>query len=239
MHRKGAQDKKRAKIFTKLVREIMVAAKQGADPEMNSRLRGAIHAARVANVPKDRIMSAINKATNPTEADNLEEVRYEGYGPGGSAIIVEALTDNRNRTASEVRSSFTKHGGNLGETGSVNFMFMKLGIITYAADTASLEQMIESALENGALDCILSDEAYEISTEPENLHQIVEAFDKQFGPAISAELTWKPNIQHPTSIEDGEKLVKMLDALEDCDDVQNVFGNFILPDELINKLNNS
>jgi YebC/PmpR family DNA-binding regulatory protein len=228
MHRKGAQDKKRAKLFTKLIREVIVAAKQGSDPDSNSRLRGAMHAARVANLPKDRILSAINKADGASEMDNLEEVRYEGYGPGGIAIIVEALTDNRNRTASEVRSSFTKSGGNLGETGSVSFMFTKLGVIKYNKIDAT-EAMMEMALEAEALDCMEFEEEFEIYTDPEDLHRVAEMFDKKFGPASSVELSWKPNTQSEVSVEDGQKLIKMLEALEDCDDVQSVFGNFMLP----------
>jgi YebC/PmpR family DNA-binding regulatory protein len=236
MHRKGAQDAKRAKMFTKLLREIMVAAKISADPESNPRLRTAMYAARSANVPKDRISAAINKASNPAEGENFEEIRYEGYGTGGVAIIVEALTDNRNRTASEVRSSFTKYGGNLGESGSVSFMFTQVGMITYPVSTGTAESVFEATVESGALDCESDEYQHSIYCNPDDLNNVREFFEPKFGAPESAKLTWKPNTLQMLSMEDGEKLLKMLDALEDRDDVQNVIGNFQLPDELLQKL---
>lgn len=236
MHRKGAQDAKRAKMFTKLLREVMVAAKIGPDPESNPRLRTALAAARSANVPKDRITGAVSKASNPAEGENFEEIRYEGYGTGGIAIIVEALTDNRNRTAAEVRSSFTKYGGNLGESGSVSFMFTKVGAITYPASAGSADAFFEATLEAGANDCQSDEYQHEIYCNPDDLNSVREFFEAKFGMPESANLTWKPNTLQMLSVDEGERLLKMLDALEDCDDVQNVIGNFQLPDELLQKL---
>lgn len=236
MHRKGAQDAKRAKLFTKILRNISVAAKEGgADPEHNSKLRLAINAAKEANIPKDRVTQAIQKATNPNEADNFEEVRYEGYGPGQTALIVEALTDNRNRTASDVRSSFSKHGGNLGETGSVNFMFKRVGVIVYPDSVANNDEIFEATVEVGGDDCLNEDGLYEIICMPEGFNEVRAKLEEKFGAPNSAEVTWKPNSTQMLSVEDGEKLLKLLDALEDCDDVQNVIGNFELPPELLEK----
>ncbi len=236
MHRKGAQDAKRAKMFTKLLREVMVAAKFGADPESNARLRTAMYAARAANVPKDRIVGAVNKASNPTEGENFEEIRYEGYGIAGVAIIVEALTDNRNRTASEVRSSFTKYGGNLGESGSVSFMFTHVGQIVYPLSAGTADAFFEATVESGANDCETDDYQHSIYCNPDDLNSVREFFEAKFGAPESASLTWKPNTLQILTSEEGEKLLKMLDALEDCDDVQNVIGNFQLPDDLLQKL---
>lgn len=238
MHRKGAQDKKRSKLFTRLLREILVAAKISPDPEHNPRLRTAILAAREANVPKDKIQNTITKANNPIEGDNFEEIRYEGYAPGGIAIIVEALTDNRNRTASEVRSSFTKFGGQLGETGSVSFLFKHIGSIFYPTSVGSFEQIFDATIEAGADDCLNDSDNYEIICSIENFHNVRDFLDKKFGAASSAEVIWKPNATQLLSVEEGEKLLKMLDALDDCDDVQNVFGNFELPPALLQKLKN-
>ncbi len=237
MHRKGAQDKKRAKMFTKLVREIYISAKSGIpDPNSNPRLRAAITAARNANMPKDRIENAISKAANPADSDNFEEIRYEGYGPGGIALIVEALTDNRNRTASDVRSAFTKHGGTLGETGSVSFMFNRVGIITYPADKSSAEVFLDAAIEAGANDVISDGETHEIICEPEHFNEIRDKFEHKFGAYLSAEVTWKPINTIMLSEEDAEKVLKLVDALEDNDDVQSVVGNFELPETILKKL---
>ncbi|MBA8666400.1 YebC/PmpR family DNA-binding transcriptional regulator [Holosporaceae bacterium 'Namur'] len=239
MHRKGAQDNKRAKMFTKLVREIYVAAKSGLpEPDSNPRLRAAINAARIANMPKDRIENAISKATNPGEADNFEEIRYEGYGSGGVAIIVEALTDNRNRTASDVRSAFTKHGGTLGETGSVSFMFSRVGVITYPANKGSAEVFLDTAIEAGANDSISDEEIHEIICDPENFNEIRDKFEHKFGTCLSAEITWKPNNTIMLNEESAEKIIKMVDALEDNDDVQSVVGNFEFPETILNKFKN-
>lgn len=227
MHRKGAQDAKRAKIFTKVLREVSVAVKEaGAEPEHNPRLRAAIATAKAANLPKDRILAAVEKASNPASADNFEEMRYEGYSPGGAAIIVEALTDNRNRTAAEVRAAFTKYGGRLGETGSVSFMFRRVGVLLYPKAIGSDDQFFEATIESGAADCHSNDEGHEIICEPDVFHEVRDFFEKKFGEALSATLTWKPSSLHKIGSEDALKLEKMIDALEDCDDVQNVIGNY-------------
>jgi YebC/PmpR family DNA-binding regulatory protein len=239
MHRKGAQDAKRAKLFTKILREITVAAKLGG-PEMenNPRLRSAMILARNANLPKDRILNAINKATNANDLEQYDEMRYEGYGPGNLAIIVEALTDNRNRTASEVRSAFTKHGGNLGENGSVSFMFKRIGLIIYPESVGSFEQVFEATVEASGDDCVQINGVYEINCDPEDLNEVREALEKKLGTAENVSITWKPNSIQLASLEDGEKLIKLIDALEDCDDVQNVIGNFEFSQELLDKIKN-
>jgi len=237
-HRKGAQDKKRAKIFTKLVREIITAAKSGLpDPAMNPRLRNAIIAARAENLPKDRIDSAINKATNPQEGESYEEMRYEGYLSGGVAFIVEALTDNRNRTASDVRSAFTKHGGALAEAGSVSFMFDRIGLIEFDAKVTDFNKFFEEALEAGAEDCSNEGETYIVITKSDNLNEIREYLVNKFGDPKTAKLSW--NAQNTIQIESDEQaetLYKFIDALEDSDDVQNIIGNFALSDAVLNKL---
>ncbi len=235
MHRKGAQDAKRAKIFTKVLREITVSAKAGPDPEHNPRLRNAMQAARTLNIPKDRVQNAMLKVTNPAENDHFDEMRYEGYGPGNVALIVEALTDNRNRTASEVRSAFTKFGGNLGETGSVGFMFKRIGLIVYTKDKGNFDQFFEATVEANGNDCVEEEDHFEIVTEPELLHAVQVELEKRFGHPEEAHITWKPSILQAVDVETGEKLLKLIDVLEDCDDVQKVIGNFILPEELIAK----
>lgn len=230
-HRKGAQDKKRAKIFTKLVKEIVIAAKLGTDPNSNPRLRNAIIAARAQNLPKDRIDKAIN--TDSSSNDNYTEIRYEGYAPGGIAIIVEALTDNKNRTAGEVRAAFTKFGGNLGETGSVSFMFDNLGVIQYSSEVGSAESMLESALEAGAKDVVEGEDGYTIYTDIENFAQTNEFLISKYGNPQESYIGWIP--QNLVTIDDkdrAEKLLKLIDLLEDNHDVQNVFGNYELSDEI-------
>src|SRR5690606_17812165 len=193
MYRKGAQDKKRAKQFARLTREIMVAAKTGLpEPDKNPRLRGAIQAARQANMPKDNIERAIKRAAGGEDDTNYEEVRYEGYGPGGVAGIVEALTDNRNRTASEVRAAFSKHGGALGETNSVSFMFDRIGVITYPAKVASAEVMFEAAVEAGAGNVESTAAQHEITCDPDDFTAVRDALTDRFGDPASAELTWRP-----------------------------------------------
>lgn len=233
-HRKGAQDKKRAKIFTKLVREIITAAKSGQpDPHHNPRLRSALVAARAQNLPKDRIDKAISQATDPGNQDNYTEIRYEGYAPGGIAIIVETLTDNRNRTASEVRSSFTKYGGNLGETGSVNFMFDHLGFIQYPAAIASADDVLEAAIEAGAMDVESDDMYHVIYTEIEAFSEAVDVLSAKYGAPEESYIGWKP--QNLVVIDDkdrAEKLLKLVEMLEDNDDVQRVCGNYELSDEI-------
>ncbi|CAO3406206.1 YebC/PmpR family DNA-binding transcriptional regulator [Azospirillum largimobile] len=238
MHRKGAQDAKRSKIFNKLAREITVAAKAGLpDPAANPRLRAAILAARAQNMPRDRIDRAIKQGTPGGGDDaNYEEVRYEGYGPGGVALIVEALTDNRNRTASEVRSSFTKYGGSLGETNSVSFMFNRVGAIYYPASAADADAMFEVALEAGA-DNVESDEnGHEVTSTVENFGAVRDALEAKFGGAESARLTWRPLNTVAPSEDAAASLLKLLDVLEDNDDVQVVEGNFDISDELMQKL---
>lgn len=237
-HRKGAQDKKRAKIFTKLTREIITAAKAGLpDPTMNARLRNAIIAARAENLPKDKIDSAIKRASNPHEGDNYEEMRYEGYLGGGIAFIVEALTDNRNRTASDVRSCFTKHGGALGEAGSVSFMFDRIGLIEFNAEVSDFDKFFEEALEAGAEDCVNEEETYVVTTNPDDLNDVREYLANKFGDPKTVKLSWNPqNTIEVSSNEQAETLYKFIDALEDSDDVQNIIGNFTLSKEVIEKL---
>ncbi len=235
MHRKGAQDKKRSKIFSKLSKEITVAAKMGTpDPDMNPRLRTAITAARAQNMPKDNIERAIKKSQQ--DGENYEEVRYEGFGPSGVGVIVEALTDNRNRTASEVRTIFAKNGGNLGETGSVSFMFDRVGAIEFAGDVASNDDMFEAALEAGADDCESGDDLHTLYCDAESLHEVLKGLEEKFGDPQSAKIIWKPQNNLDVDDEKGEKLLKLLDLLEDSDDVQNVYANFEVSDELIEKM---
>ena len=237
-HRKGAQDAKKAKLFTKIIREITVSAKNGQpDPEFNPRLRNAIIEARNNNMPKDRIDTAIKKVIAGTDGDNFEEIRYEGYGVGGVAIIVEALTDNRNRTASEVRSIFTKMGGALGETGSVGFMFDRVGIIQFASKVGNEEAFFELALEAGADDVEFNDDYYITITQPDNFIAVRDNLCSKYGDAISAKLDWKPkNFIEITDLEQAQKIVKLVDLLEDCDDVQNVTGNYNFSDDIVTKL---
>jgi len=237
MHRKGAQDAKKAKVFTKLIRELTTAARTGLpDPASNPRLRAAVLAARQANMSKDTVERAIKRGAGAGEGDNFVEVRYEGYGPGGIAVIVEALTDNRNRTASDIRSAFTKHGGALGETGSVSFMFDRVGVITYPADKATPDAMFEAALEAGADDCQSTDEGHEVTCAPDAFIAAREALEKRFGDPGSAKLIWRPQNTVPVDEERATTLLKMLDILEDSDDVQNVYANFEIADEVMQKL---
>ncbi|WP_425410289.1 YebC/PmpR family DNA-binding transcriptional regulator [Hyphococcus sp.] len=235
-HRKGRQDAKRSKMFSKLSKEITVAAKMGApDPEFNPRLRLAIQAAKAQSMPKDNIDRAIKKSTSADES-NFEEIRYEGFGPAGVGVIVEALTDNRNRAASEVRSIFSKNGGNLGETGSVSFMFDLMGYVEYPANVASEEEMLEAAIEAGAEDAQSSDETHEIYCAFDQLAEVSSALEKKFGEAATAKPTWRP--QNTIEIE-GEKaatLMKLIDSLDDCDDVQNVYANYDISDEEMERL---
>ena len=236
MHRKGAQDKKRAKIFAKHAREVYVAAKSGMpDPDKNPRLRNAIIAARADNTPKDNIERAIKKASGG-EGESYEEIRYEGYGPGGVAVIVEALTDNRNRTASEVRSTFTKHGGNLGETGSVGFMFERTGVIEYNADVADADTMFEEALEAGAADVTSDDGGHVVTCDPDDYAGVRDALIEKFGDPSGARLEWIPNTTTELDEDQAGTMLKLIDVLEDNDDVQNVSSNFEVSDEIMEKL---
>ena len=234
--RKGAQDKKRSKLFSKLGREITAAAKMGMpDPAMNARLRGAVQTARAQNMPKDNIERAIKKSQEAGGA-NYEDMRYEGFGAGGVGVIVEALTDNRNRTASEVRSIFTKFGGNLGETGSVSFMFDKLGAIEFDFGKASAEAMLDAAIEAGAEDCESSAEGHVVYCHPDELHQIAKALEVRFGEPRAASIFWRPKSTVPADEEAGQRLLRMIEALEDSDDVQNVYANFEISDEVLERL---
>ena len=236
MHRKGKQDKVRSKLFSKLGREITVAAKLGLpDPAMNPRLRAAIIEARAENMPKDNIERAIKKAAG-ADTENYDEIRYEGYGPGGVAVIVEALTDNRNRTAGDVRSVFTKSGGNLAETGAVSFMFDRVGIVEFDAKVASADAMLEAAIEAGADDVTSSDDGHQIFTTQESLRDVSKALEAKFGEPKKSAMTWKPQNTIAVDDEAGEKLVKLMDALDDHDDVQNVYANFELSDALVAKM---
>ena len=236
MFRKGRQDKERSKLFSKLAREITVAAKQGLpDPVHNPRLRAAILAAREENMPKDNIQRAINKASG-ADADNIEEVRYEGYGPGGTAFIIEALTDNRNRTAADMRAAFSKYGGALGETNSVAFQFSRTGVIAYPRSAGPDEAMLEAAIEAGADECVSGGESHEFLTGQESFAAVREALEATLGPPQSAKLEWRPQNTVAVGDEAGESLVKLLDVLDDHDDVQNVYGNYELSDSLMRKL---
>jgi YebC/PmpR family DNA-binding regulatory protein len=237
MHRKGRQDAQKSKVFGKLAREITVAAKLGTpDPAMNPRLRAAVIAARQENMPKDNIDRAIKKAIG-TDGENYDEIRYEGYGPGGVAVVMEILTDNRNRAASDIRSFFTKSGGNLGETGSVSFMFDHVGAIEYDSSVASDDAMLEAAIEAGADDVQSSEAGHEIYTAQESFRDVAKALEAKFGEPRKASLIWKPQNTVAVDDETGEKLIKLLDQLNEHDDVQNVYANFELSDALMAKMN--
>jgi YebC/PmpR family DNA-binding regulatory protein len=237
MHRKGAQDAKRAKVFAKHIRELTVAAKTGMpDPDMNPRLRTAIAAAKAVNMPKDNMERAIKKGAGGGDDTNFDEVRYEGYGPGGVAIIVETLTDNRNRTAAEVRSAFTKYGGNLGETGSVGFMFGQLGFIEYLAAVANANDMFEAALEAGASDVETTEDGHEILCAVEDLGSVREVLEEKFGAPEDARFDWKPQTTTELDEDKARILLKLLEVLEDNDDVQRVASNFEVTDEVMERL---
>ena len=235
-HRKGAQDKKRSNLFSKLSREITVAAKTGLpDPDMNPRLRLAVNAAKAQSMPKDNIQRAIDKATGG-DAENYEEVRYEGYGPGGTAIIVEALTDNRNRSATNIRTAFSKNGGNLAASGAVAHGFDRVGLILYPASAGSEDDVLMSALEAGATDINSSDDAHEIFTSMEDLHEVSGKLQGDLGEAEEVKLVWKPQLMTSVDEKDAATLIKLIDALEDDDDVQTVWGNYDISDEIMDKL---
>ncbi len=236
MHKKGRADKARSKLFSKLAREITVAAKMGMpDPAFNPRLRGAILAARAENMPKDNIERAIKKSQGG-DAESYDEIRYEGYGPGGVAVIVEALTDNRNRTAGEVRAVFTKSGGNLAETGAVSFMFNHVGVVEFDAKVGSADAMLEAAIEAGAEDVTSSDDSHQIFTTPETLRDVAKTLETKFGEPRKAAMLWKP--QNTIALDDasGEKMLNLIESLDDNDDVQNVYANFEVSDALMQKM---
>ena len=236
MHRKGAQDKKRSAMFSKLSREITVAAKMGLpDPEMNARLRAAVLAAKAQSMPKDNIQRSIDKAS-ASDAENYEEIRYEGFGPGGVALIVEALTDNRNRTATNVRTIFSKNGGNLGASGSVSHGFDRLGLIEYGAAAGDSDTVLEAAIEAGAEDVESDEDGHRIWTAQDSLHEVAKALEPMLGEAESAKLAWKPSMEVAVHGDDAASLMRLLDALEDDDDVQAVWGNETIPDEELERL---
>jgi YebC/PmpR family DNA-binding regulatory protein len=235
MHRKGRQDAARAAKFTRLVREIQIASKSGPDPAANPRLRSAIQAARAANVPKDNIERAIKKGQGG-DGEDYQEVRYEGYGPGGVAVIVEALTDNRNRTASDVRAAFSKSGGSLGETNSVSFQFDRVGQIRFAADVASPDGMLEAAIEAGAADCASDETGHEIICEADDLAAVRDSLEAKFGPPEQAFLGWRPQVSVPVEDEKAETLFKLLETLDDNDDVQRVVANFEVSEAALERL---
>ena len=237
MYRKGAQDKKRAKVFTKIIRELTTAARSGLpDANANPRLRAAILVARQANMPKDTVERAIRRGAGGEGGEAYEEVRYEGYGPGGVAVIVEALTDNRNRTASEVRAAFTKAAGALGETNSVSFLFDHIGEIAYPAAAASAEDMLEAAIEAGANDVESDAEHHLVISRPEDFNSVRDALERRFGAAASARLAWRPKSVAPIDEASAASLFKLLEALEDSDDVQNVYANFEVAEDVMARL---
>ena len=237
MYRKGAQDKKRAKVFTKIIRELTTAARTGLpDPAANPRLRAAVLAARQANMPKDTVDRAIRRGSGGGADEAYEEVRYEGYGPGGTAVIVEALTDNRNRTASEVRAAFTKSGGALGETNSVSFMFDRVGEIAYPAAAASADEIFEAVIEAGAENVDSDAEQHLVTTAPEDLNTVRDTLEGRFGPADSARLIWRPKTTSAVDEEMATSLFKLLETLEDSDDVQNVYANFEVAEDVMARL---
>ncbi|MDE2412489.1 MAG: YebC/PmpR family DNA-binding transcriptional regulator [Sphingomonadales bacterium] len=236
MHRKGAQDKKRAGLFSKLSREITVAAKMGMpDPDFNPRLRAAVNAAKAQSVPKDNIQRAIDKASKG-EGDNYEEVRYEGYGPGGVALIVEALTDNRNRTATNVRTAFAKNGGNLGASGAVSHGFERLGLIEYGAGAGDEDTVLEAAIEAGADDVESDEDGHAIWVAVENLHPVARKLEQTLGEAQGVKLAWKPGLKTEVGEDDAATLLRLIDVLDDDDDVQTVWGNYAIPDAVMAKL---
>ncbi|MCB8876754.1 YebC/PmpR family DNA-binding transcriptional regulator [Acidisoma silvae] len=238
MHRKGAQDARRGRQFAKLIREITVSAKQGLpDPAANPRLRAAIQAARKENMPKDTVDRAIKKAaTGGGGGDDYIEVRYEGYAPHGVAVIVEALTDNRNRTASEVRASFNKYGGALGETNSVSFMFDRLSVIRFPLASASADDMLEAAIEAGADNVESTDEFHEVTGAPDSLAAMQDALESRFGAPDTAKFDWRPRVSVPLDEDAATSVFKLLDVLDELDDVQNVYANFDLPESVLQKL---
>jgi YebC/PmpR family DNA-binding regulatory protein len=236
MYRKGAQDKKRAAAFSKLSREITVAAKAGLpDPAMNARLRAAIIAARQGGMPKDNIERSVSKAAG-SDTETYEEIRYEGFGPGGVALIIETLTDNRNRTATNVRTIVSKNGGNLGASGSVSHSFDRMGLISYPAKAGSADAVFEAALDAGADDVASTDDGHEIWTDVGTLHEVARAVEAKLGEAEGTKLAWRPQVMTTVGEADATTLLKLIDALEDDDDVQTVWGNYDVPEDVLAKL---
>ena len=236
MHRKGKQDKARAKVFTKIAREITRAAKSGLpDPAMNPKLRLALQAARAENMPKDNIERAIKKASG-AEAEDIEPIRYEGYGPGGVAIVVETLTDNRNRTSAAVRAAFSKHGGNLGSTGAVSHMFDHVGEIVYDTEAGSADNVLEAAIEAGADDCVSDEDGHLVTCSFDSLGTVAGVLEESLGEAKSVKDVWRPNLTNEVDEDKASSVLKLIDTLEDDDDVQSVFANFEISDEVLAKL---
>jgi YebC/PmpR family DNA-binding regulatory protein len=236
MHRKGAQDKKRSSMFSKLAREITVAARMGLpDPDMNARLRSAVVAARAQSMPKDNIQRSIDKASGG-EAENYEEIRYEGFGPGGVAIIVEALSDNRNRTATNVRTAFSKNGGNLGASGSVSHGFERMGLIEYDASVGDADTVLEAAIEAGADDVESDEGGHRVWTTQDSLHEVAKALEPALGEGSGAKLAWKPATEVEIRGQDAATLLKLIDVLEEDDDVQTVWGNYDIPEDELENL---
>jgi YebC/PmpR family DNA-binding regulatory protein len=236
MYRKGAQDKKRSAMFSKLSREITVAAKMGLpDPDANARLRAAITTARAQSMPKDNIQRAIDKASGG-DAENYEELRYEGFGPGGVSLIVEALTDNRNRTATNVRTAFSKNGGNLGASGSVSHGFTRLGLIAYPASAGSADEVLEAAIEAGAEDVESDEDGHQVWTAQEDLHGVARALEESLGEAESVKLAWRPATPVEVGADDAGQLLRLIDALEEDDDVQTVWGNYEVSEDVMERL---
>jgi YebC/PmpR family DNA-binding regulatory protein len=236
MHRKGAQDKKRSAMFSKLSREITVAARMGLpDPEMNARLRAAVMAAKAQSMPKDNIQRSIDKASGG-DAENYEEIRYEGFGPGGVALIVEALSDNRNRTATNVRTAFSKNGGNLGASGSVSHGFTRMGLIEYGASAGDADKVLEAAIEAGADDVESDEDGHRIWTSVDDLHGVAKTLEGLLGDAESIKLAWRPSTEVEVRGDDAAQLMKLLDALDDDDDIQTVWGNERIPDDELERL---
>jgi YebC/PmpR family DNA-binding regulatory protein len=236
MYRKGAQDKKRSAMFSKLSREITVAAKMGApDPDMNARLRAAVNAAKAQSMPKDNIQRSIDKAS-ATDAENYEDIRYEGFGPGGVSLVVEALTDHRNRTATNVRTAFSKNGGNLGASGSVTHGFARLGLIEYPASAGDAEKVFEAAIEAGAEDVESDEDGHQIWTTVDDLHEVARALESALGEAENVKLAWRPQTMVDVGEGDAVQLMRLVETLEDDDDVQTVWGNYEMSDEVLEKL---
>ena len=237
MHHKGAQDARRARQFAKLIREITVAAKQGLpDPAANARLRAAVATAYKQNMSKDAVDRAIKKASGAAAGDDYTDVRYEGYGPAGVAVIVETLTDNRNRTASDVRSAFSKHGGALGETNSVSFMFQRLGVVAYRATVCSADDMLEAAIEAGADDVMSTAESHEVTCGIESLFAVRDALERRFGAPDEAKFDWRAGTLVRLDEERANAVLKLIDALEENDDVQNVYANYDIPEDVLARL---
>ena len=237
MHRKGAQDAKRARAFAKIIREITVSARQGLpDPAANPRLRAAVAAAREVNMPKDTVDRAIKKASGAATGEDYVEVRYEGYGPAGVAVIVEALTDNRNRTAADVRAAFSKHGGALGETNSVAFLFNRTGVVRYPAEAASDDAMLEAAIEAGAGNAESGPDGHEVTCAVEDFFAVRDALEARFGAPDAAAVEWRPTTNAALDEERAQAVLKLVDVLEDNDDVQNVYTNVEIPDAMLQRL---